>query len=333
MYFLSALSSVFIPRNPELTEKPIRKSILAGKNSYGTWKNTTLIAVSSGRGAKDGRCAKGPGALRADGLAPALRAKGFEAAWGKGIPPASGGLSQVESVARVCERLAETIESMVKQERFAVVLGGDHSCAIGTWSGAARALSDQGPLGLIWIDAHMDSHIPETSPSGSLHGMGLACLLGFGDRRLTDIAGERPALEPRHVCLIGVRSYEPEEAALLDHLGVRVFPMKDIAAVGFEQVLDEAIGIASAGTAGFGVSIDLDAIDPRDAPGVGSPTPDGLRAGDLLPALKRLRREAGFFALEVCEFNPDLDHEGLTAALVESLLSICIPRKGGHYVT
>ena len=331
MYFLSALSSVVISRGSELTEKPIRKSVLAGKKTSGTWKNTALIAVSSGRGAKDGRCAKGPDALRAKGLVPALCAKGQDAAWKKDIPSAQGGLSQVESVARVCGQLAEAVESLVGNSHFTVVLGGDHSCAIGTWSGAARALSDQGPLGLIWIDAHMDSHVPETSPSGFLHGMGLACLLGYGDERLTDIAGFRPVLKPRHVCLIGVRSYEPEETALLDHLGVRVFLMKDIAAAGLERVLDEAVGIAGTGTAGFGVSIDLAAIDPRDAPGIGSPTPKGLRAEIMLPVLKRLRRQAGFFGLEICEFNPDLDHEGLTAALVESLLIACIPQEGGYH--
>jgi hypothetical protein len=159
--------------------------------------------------------------------------------------------------------------------------------ATGTWSGAAAALRPRGALGLLWIDAHMDAHRPHTSPSGNLHGMPLACLLGHGEPALATLAGA-PALAPAHVCLVGVRSYEAEEAQLLEQLGVRVFLMDEVRRRGLPAVLREAHAVVTRGTAGFGVTLDVDAVDPQEAPGVGTPAPGGLRAGSLLAELERL---------------------------------------------
>lgn len=200
------------------------------------------------------------------------------------------------------------------------MLGGDHSCAIGTWTGIAQAI---GPLGLIWIDAHMDAHTPETTPSGMLHGMPVASLLGHGGPRLA--ARGSSAFDPRRVCLVGVRSFEAAEAALLDRLGVRVFSMFEVRRRGLAEVMAEALAIARDGAASFGISLDLDAIDPRDAPAVGTAVPGGIRAADLRDALARLGSDPGCAALEITEYNPYLDRDGVTVRLVadiaESLLA------------
>jgi arginase len=171
---------------------------------------------------------------------------------------------------------------------------------------------------LIWIDAHMDAHTPETSESGRLHGMPLACLLGYGDPALTGIAnGTR--LPPANVCLIGIRSFERGEAALLHRLGVRVYPMREVKQRGFETVFREAREIACQGTAGYGVSVDLDAIDPLEAPGVGSPVGGGLSAADVVNAFKQHAGDPALRGLEIVEYNPYLDCDAQTIALVPAV--------------
>lgn len=285
-----------------------------------------LIGAACGRGARDGRCRSGPDALRADGLNQWLRARGLDARWRAevGADSVENDVSTLRAVARTCWRLAaETAESVRRGIDFAVI-GGDHSCAVGTWSGAANVLQTRGPLGLVWIDAHMDSHVPETSPSGALHGMPLACLLGYGPLPLTGLARPGPALNPRHVSLVGVRSFEPEEADLVRRLGVRVFFMDDVRTRGLASVFDEALAIARDGTAGFGVTVDLDAIDPEDAPGVGTPVPGGLRGDDVLGVLRSLGRFPDFVGVEVAELNPALDRDGITRRLARDLIAAAL---------
>ena len=155
--------------------------------------------------------------------------------------------------------------------------------------------------------------------SGYVHGMPLACLLGVGDPRLTGIAGGA-RLDPRRVCLVGVRSFETGEAALLRRLGVRVFFMHDIERLGLPAVMQEAVAVAGTGGS-YGISLDLDAVDPRDAPGVGSPAPGGIRGPDLLRALARCQRDAGLVGLEITEYNPERDREGKTERLVVSTIA------------
>ena len=282
-----------------------------------------ILSAASGVGAPDPRCADAPAALRAAGLLPRLRAAGIDAAWGKIVQPtAASARTPLTAVAQVCRDLARHAGAAVKRGSLPLVLGGDHSCAIGTWKGIAQAMP--GPLGLIWIDAHMDAHTPETTESGRLHGMPLACVLGYGEASLTGIAGGA-TVAPRHVCIIGVRSYEKGEAALLQRLGVRIFPMREIKDRGLDTVLDEALKIAGVGTAGYGISVDLDAIDPLEAPGVGSPVRGGLGAAELINALEKHTGDAALRGLEIVEYNPHLDRNAQTIALVpaiaEALLS------------
>jgi arginase len=243
----------------------------------------SIIGVACGAGAPDPRCADGPAALRKYGLVGRLRHVGMDATW-SGTIPAPAGEETLAVVSAVAEALATRTEALVARGRLPVVLGGDHSCAIGTWKGIARALGGQRALGLVWIDAHMDAHTAQTSMSGKVHGMPLACLLGEGDPRLTGIAGGA-RLDPSRICLVGVRSFESGEAALLQRLGVRVFFMHDVERRGLQDVMKEAMAIAASGGRSYGISLDLDAVDPTDAPGVGSPAPGGIRAAELLRAL------------------------------------------------
>jgi arginase len=276
-----------------------------------------IIGVASGGGAKDERCADGPLALRDYGLVSHLQARHTGVAWNDTIHAGTRAGDVVAAVSGVCTRLAQHVKACVGRGDMPVVLGGDHSCAIGTWKGAAQAL--RGPLGLIWIDAHMDAHTPLSTPSGALHGMPLACLLGYGDQRLTAIGGGI-TLQPQHVCLIGVRSFETGEAALLRRLGVRIYFMPEVARRGLSAVLHEALTIVTSGCAGFGITLDLDALDPHDAPGVGSPVAGGLRGAELAAALPRIATHPALTAIEIAEYNPERDRDCRTARLVTQLL-------------
>lgn len=280
-----------------------------------------LLGAASCWGAPDRRCNRGPELLRSMGLERMLQAAGCEAGWQVVLHPhkISSITDTYDIVADFCRRLAGEVATAVQAGTPFAVLGGDHSCAIGTWSGAAAAMPNRRPIGLIWIDAHMDSHTPETSLSGALHGMPLASLLGYGDPRLSSVEFAGPKLLAEHVCLIGVRSYEASEAEFLKQHKVRVYFMDEVRARGLSVVMNEAYDRVAHGTAGFGVSIDLDAIDPHDAPGVGSPEPGGIAAADLLRALAPLAMQPGLLGIEIAEFNPAQDHNDETVRLIRAL--------------
>lgn len=282
----------------------------------------SLLAAACGAGANDPGCADGPETVLSGDLKRWCRLRGVEVNISSAIEPAhAAGRTAVEVVAEVCHRLARQVRGLVVSGNRFVVLGGDHSCAIGTWSGARDALKGRGPLSLLWIDAHMDSHTPATSPSGNLHGMPLAGLLGFGPRALTGMTGPGPVLHPARVCLIGVRSYEEAERRLLAHLGVKVFFMDDVRRRGLAAVMDEAFALVSRGSAHFGVSVDLDALDPKEAPGVSLPVPGGLHAGELVETVQALAARRGFLGLEIAEFNPRHDRFSITAHIVRYLIA------------
>lgn len=281
--------------------------------------NYTLIGVASGAGAQDNRCENGPDALLSAGMLAKLYAAGVTATWQQTLRPANKNTS-VEVVTEICSRLAMAVAELMAIGQFPVIVGGDHSCAIGTWGGVNRAIARKGSLGLIWIDAHMDSHTPETSPSGALHGMPLACLLGYGLSELLEIAGNPPPLLPQNICLIGVRSFEAGEAALLKRLGVRIFFMDEVRQRGIASVMGEATAIVQRNTAGFGISIDMDVLDPSEDPGVGSPAPGGILGFELVSALKQLNNHAQLLGVEIVEYNPGRDRNQITAQRAIQLL-------------
>lgn len=230
------------------------------------------------------------------------------------------GLNAMPFLHEINNRLAACTQQLTRTGKHFVTLGGDHTCAIGTWSGVATAMTQQGDLGLIWFDAHMDSHTTETTPSGNIHGMPLAALLGYGNPALTHLRTPNPKVKPEHVCLIGVRSFEPEEKELLDHLNVRIFYMNEIEERGIEAVLEDALTIATTNTAGFGISFDLDALDPLEAPGVGSPAPQGLHTKPLIAGLQSWKNHPLLRGLEIAEFNPRLDINAQTETIIFELI-------------
>ena len=284
-------------------------------------RTLSLIGAASGIGCAHPTASQAPAYLRDRGIVGRLGAQGVDARWSETITVMNDAHDDVVgAISRAGRSLAYTVSDAVRNNASFTVLGGDHSCAVGTWSGAANALRGAGPLGLIWVDAHMDSHTPETSPSGKYHGMPLACLLGHGDSTLTAIVHALPAVQPQHVAIVGVRSYEPEEAELLRRLGVRVFYMGEIEKRGLAAVMDDASHIALNGTVGAGISIDLDALDPEEVSAVGSPEPGGLRVSDLCAAVTRFAVEPRVVGCEIVEFNPTLPGAVKTADIIEELL-------------
>lgn len=287
-------------------------------------RNIVVIGAASGAGAPDPATAEGPDALRRYRVFHDTPLQHVE--WDAILRvPREAEDTPLHAVAALGARLAAAVEQALRDGHFPLVVGGDHSCAIGTWSGVHRMLATRGPLGLIWIDAHMDSHTFATTESGQIHGMPLAALLGHGDAALTSIEGAEAKLLPEHVCLIGVRSFEAGEAALLHRLGVRVFGMDEVRERGLATVFAEALAIVRRGTAGFGVSIDLDALDPAEEPGVGTPVPGGLSRAELAAALAGLRNDAAFVAMEIVEYNPRRDRRHLTADAAGALLDAIAP--------
>ncbi len=290
-----------------------------------TPRNIIVIGAASGAGAPDPATADGPDALRHYRVFHDTPLQHVE--WDTILRVSRAEQdTPLHAVAALGARLAAEVEAVLSAGNFPLVVGGDHSCAIGTWSGVHRALADRGPIGLIWVDAHMDSHTFATTPSGQIHGMPLAALLGHGEAALTAIDGPGAKLHPEQVCLIGVRSYEAGEAALLHQLGVRVFEMDEVRRRGLADVFDEALAIVRQGTAGFGVSVDLDALDPAEEPGVGTPVPGGLRRAELAAALSRLRGDPGFVAMEIVEYNPRRDSGHATADAAGALVGAIMPR-------
>jgi arginase len=289
-------------------------------------RTLVIIGAASGAGAPDPATAMGPDTLRHYRVfhdTPLQHVK-----WDAilRVPRATQD-TPLHAVAALDARLAAEVEKVLRSGDFPLVVGGDHSCAIGTWSGVHHVLAGRGPLGLIWIDAHMDSHTFATTESGQIHGMPLAVLLGHGEAVLTAIDGTEAKLRPEHVCLIGVRSFEAGEAALLQRLGVRVFEMDEVRRRGLAEVFDEALAIVRNGTAGFGVSVDLDALDPEEEPGVTTPVPGGLCRGELAAALTRLRGDPAFVAMEIVEYNPRRDRGHATADAAGALVDAIAPLK------
>lgn len=219
-------------------------------------------------------------------------------------------------------RLAVAAARAIDQGEFPFSIGGDHSNAVGMWNGVRRALlkKTSQPLGLIWIDAHMDGHVPETTPSGAWHGMPAASLLGYGEGRLAQLTQKEPVLLPENLVYIGVRSFEEGEAALLEKLKVKIYFIDEVKERGLETVLKEAVERIAPRTGGFGISLDIDAIDPEDAPGVGSPEPGGISGQELLAALPRFVKDPRLVGFEMVEYNPDRDIGNKTQNLIFELL-------------
>ncbi len=278
----------------------------------------------------------GPSALRLAGLNEKLTSLGYEVDdlgnvlvdQPESSPVGKPDARYLPQIAHTCERLADLVEKTADERRVPVVLGGDHSIAVGTISGMSHHFrKTQRKMGLIWIDAHADMNTPSTSPSGNVHGMPLACVIGKGPHELTHIGGFCPKVEAGLVALVGLRSVDDIERFNVRQAGVHPFTMRDIDERGLPAVIREAIEIVSTGTTGFHLSFDMDAVDPREAPGVGTPVRGGITYREAHTAMELICDSGKMSSMEIVEVNPVLDEANRTALLGVELVTSALGKR------
>jgi len=273
----------------------------------------------------------GPSALRVAGLHQKLTEIGYQVEdlgnvvvdQPESLPAGPSHAHYLPQIAHTCARLSDMVERAASQERVPLVLGGDHSAAMGTIAGMSRHRRKSGhKLGLLWMDAHADMNTPDSSPSGNVHGMPLACVIGLGPAELTGLAGEVPMVDPENVAIVGLRSVDDIEKYNVRGAGVHPFTMRDIDERGMRTVIQQAIHAVSSGTSGFHLSFDLDAVDPDEAPGVGTPVHGGITYREAHLAMEIVCDSGLMTSLELVELNPVLDVANRTAILgVELIMS------------
>ncbi|HEX8248947.1 MAG TPA: arginase [Pyrinomonadaceae bacterium] len=222
-----------------------------------------------------------------------------------------------------CETMSEAVRKIFQAGEFPVILGGDHSIAMGTFSGVSSFFRDEGKeIGLIWFDAHADMNTPETSPSGNLHGMPLSTLLGRGEEKLVNLGGFAPKLKPEFLAHVGARDLDLGERQLIRELGIReqFFTMSDIDKRGMTECVKDAIAVASRAKDGFVVTFDVDVIDPRFAPGSGTLVRGGITYREAHLALEIIAERGGMRSFEIVEVNPTLDTANITVELAGELI-------------
>lgn len=232
------------------------------------------------------------------------------------------GLDYLPTITAVCREVAARTAQVIRNGRIPLVLGGDHSVSAGSAAGVATALAERGErLGVIWLDAHADLNTPESSESGNVHGMPLAHLLGHGDPATASVATPAPAVRAEHAVIIGARDLDPAERRHIREFGVRVYTMREIDERGMRTVLQEAIALVSDGTQGIHVSLDLDFLDPREAPGVGTPVRGGATFREAHLTMETLWDTGRVVSMDLVEVNPVLDRENHTAELAVGLVA------------
>ncbi len=226
-------------------------------------------------------------------------------------------LKYLPEIVKVTSEVAELVNQEIQNGRFPIILGGDHSISIGSLAGVAKAIPK---IGVIWFDAHGDMNTEDTTPSGNIHGMPLAVSLGLGHPDLLQVAGFHPKVKAENVVLVGARSIDTEERNLIKQAGITVFSMYEIDKMGMSAVMEEAIRIASKGMEGVHLSLDLDAFDPRETPGVGTPVLGGVtyREGHL--AMEMLAAAQVLTSVDIVEVNPILDVENRTARVAVDMI-------------
>jgi len=287
--------------------------------------NIRVIGVPIDLGAGRHGADLGPAAIRYADLNKKLRQLGYTVI-DEGNLPVPGPetslsgepkLTNLEPILEVCTELARRVEDIAAGGDFPLVIGGDHSLALGSITGVAKI---QKPLGLLWVDAHGDFNTDQTSPSGHIHGMPLAALAGFGDERLVSLGGFSPKLDPAHIAIVGVRDLDVGEKELLRAAQVHVFTMKDIDHMGIAAVIEQALAITTNGTRGLHVSFDIDVLDPREAHGVGTPVRGGLTYREASVVMEEIAASGKMTSLDVVEDNPLLDNKNRTAMMAVDLI-------------
>ncbi|MCP8618148.1 arginase [Salirhabdus salicampi] len=289
-------------------------------------KNISIIGVPMDLGQNRRGVDMGPSAIRYAGVVERLEALqlhiedlgDLEIERPQRHPDLSeGNLRNLREVAHGSEALADAVNKIVEKNRFPLILGGDHSIAIGSIAGVANHYRN---LGVIWYDAHGDLNTGETSPSGNIHGMPLAVSLGLGDDKLVNIGGVNPKVKPENVIIIGARSLDEGERELIREKGIKVYTMHEIDKIGMTQVMTEAITFLKENTDGVHLSLDLDGLDPHDAPGVGTPVIGGLSYRESHLAMEMLAESNLVTSAEFVEVNPILDEKNKTATVAVGLM-------------
>jgi len=297
----------------------------------GAGKRVGLLGVPLGYGASMAGVDIGPAALRVARIAERISALGYEVndrgdlhlVRPRSHPKPQDKTKYLAEITAACTELAAETKSILSAGELPVIMGGDHSIAIGSGSGVAAYFREQGQtFGLIWFDAHADMNTPQSSPSGNIHGMPLAVLFGQGTEELTGIGGFAPKLDPKLCAHVGAREIDPGEREMIHRLGLRVFTMREIDERGLNACMNEAIAIAGKGTGGYYVTFDVDALDPGDAPGSGTLVRGGLSYREAHLAMEKIAEAGGMRLLEIVEINTALDVNNRTAELgVELILS------------
>jgi arginase len=293
-------------------------------------RRVRILGAAAALGAPHPGAAAAPDALQAGALVARCARRGLVLDWAATLRPDSSPSAQAAMAVRLAactgfdRELAEHLAGLAP-EVVPLVLGGDHAIAVGTWRGLARRAACA--PGLIWIDAHLDSHTPVSTHSGNIHGMPLAALLGEGDAGLCAIAG--PTLDPSRCCVIGAHAWEDEERTLLDRLQVRIFTRDEIRRRGLSPVFAEALQIVRGtdpAAHAFGLSLDLDVLDPLLLPAVTCPEAGGLGIAELVDALQQLRPCDTLIGMEIVEYRPDLDPAGEGMELIAALAAAALGR-------
>jgi arginase len=299
-------------------------------------RKVTIIGVLMDLGADRRGVDMGPSAIRVAGLNERLAGLGYEVTDAGNIGVRNPEMMQITDrklkylpeIAGACQTLARQVETALDDDSIPIILGGDHSIAIGSVSGlAAYYHKREQRVGVIWFDAHGDMNTPETSPSGNIHGMPFAAILGHGAPELTHIAGFAPKVHPEDCVLIGARSVDPDEAVALKNSGVRVITMRELDERGMSAVMDEAMWLASRRAAGFHVTMDMDFVDPDFAPGVGTPVPGGPTYRESHLAMEKIADSGKMLSFELTEVNPVLDVSNKTAELGVQLIMSAFGKK------
>jgi arginase len=273
----------------------------------------------------------GPSALRVGGIAHHLKAMGHHVedignVLVKQPEEQHYGEKRAKYLAEIVETakgLAHIVEKTLEDGLVPLVLGGDHSVALGTIGGVSSFYrKKEKRVGLVWLDAHADMNTPESSPSGNIHGMPLAAIAGYGPDELTQLAGPKPMVNPHNISLVGVRDIDAKERKIIKESGVHVFTMRDLDERGMREVMAEALRFAQDESDGVCVSLDLDFVDPTDAPGVGTPVRGGVTYREAHLAMEMIADTKAVVSLEIVEVNPVIDQHNQTAMLgIELVLS------------
>src|SRR5271154_300313 len=301
-----------------------------------TPRNIRVIGVPLDLGQSRRGVDMGPSAVRVAGLEARLEAIGHIVEDAGNVAVAlpeqkkegAAHAKYLKEITATCTTSADLVLKTLEAGKIPLVLGGDHSMAAGTVSGVAKYYRRKNQkIGLIWIDAHTDINTPETSPSGNVHGMPLAALLGLGPPELSNIFDFSPKVKPENCVLVGVRDIDAVEKDNVHRAGIGVFTMRDIDERGMRTVMEEALRMAGRGTAGYHISLDMDWIDPEDAPGVGTPVRGGATYREAHLAMEILADHGRLLSFETVEVNPVIDEHNRTAELAVELICSAFGKK------